>query len=197
MIRRILWVIVWEHLTFNQLEMIDRINNGRVDTAFVGAFVMYVAVVVLLQGCLLKDGAQHVFILHLTHADDAQWTVLRHGQDGFVHIVALLVEPRLGPMLHPFFGEGIVSLGAVDERIEEVLHVPKGNADGLVLGLGLHYEAKTQKTEQNPGLFHLNKVLFGCKDRVFRKKFVTLQRNKTREENDCITNSKHERRNTA
>jgi hypothetical protein len=160
--------------------MVNGIDNSRVYATPIGTFIMHITVMVLLERCLLEDGAEHILILYLAHAEDAQGTVLRHGQNGFVHIVALAVEAALGPVLHAVLGEGVVGLGTVDERIEEVLHIPEGDADGLILGLGLHDEAKTQKTEQNPRLFHLNKVLFGGKDRVFRKKFVTLQRNKTR-----------------
>ena len=146
MISRIIRIIIREHRTLHQLEMVDGIHNGGVDAALVGAFVQYPAVVVLFQWCLLKKGTQHIFVLHLAHAQDAQGTVLRHGQDGLVHVVALLVEPRLGPMLHSFFGEGIVGLSAVHKGVEEILHVPEGDADSVVLCKNRISNHKTRKT---------------------------------------------------
>jgi hypothetical protein len=35
-------------------------------------------------------------------------------------------------MLHTVLGESIVGLGAVNKRVEKVLHVPKGDADALI-----------------------------------------------------------------
>ena len=53
-------------------------------------------------------------------------------------------------MLHTILGEGIVGFGAVDKRVEEVLHVPEGNADNILsrnLIIG-NKTCKTQKTNQ-------------------------------------------------
>ena len=53
-------------------------------------------------------------------------------------------------MLHTVLGEGVVGLGAVDKRVEEVLHVPEGNADNILsrnLIIG-NKTCKTQKTSQ-------------------------------------------------
>ena len=134
MVRCILRVIIREHLAFNQLEMVKRIHNGGVDAAFVGAFNENPAIVMLLQRRLLEEGAQHILVLHLAHAQDAYGTVLRHGQDGLVHIIAFLVEAALRPMLHAVLGKGVIDPCAVDKGVEEVLHVPECYADGGVLG---------------------------------------------------------------
>ena len=79
-------------------------------------------------------------------------------------------------MLHTLLGESIVSLGAVHKGVEEVLHVPEGDADGVVLGQNSISNHKTHKTEQNHRLFHRIKRYFECKYRLFRKKLVNLQR---------------------
>ena len=133
MICRILRIIIRKNGTLHQLEMVKRIHNGRVDAALVGAFVMHPTVIMLLQRGLLKEGAQHIFILHLTHAQDAQRFVFRHGQNGLVHVVAFAVETALRPVLHAVFSEGIIGLGAVHKRVEEIFHVPEGNANRLAL----------------------------------------------------------------
>ena len=75
MVRCILRVIIREHLAFDQLEMVYGIHNGGVDAAFVGALDEHPAVVMFLQRCLLEEGAQHILILHLAHAQDAYGTV--------------------------------------------------------------------------------------------------------------------------
>ena len=129
MICRILGVIIRKHRALHQLEMVDGIHNGWVDTALVRAFVMHPAVVVLLQRGLLKEGTQYILILYLAHAQDTQRTVLRHGQNSLVHVIALAVKSGFCPMLHPVLGEGVIGFGAVHERVEEVLHVPEGHTD--------------------------------------------------------------------
>ena len=48
MVRRILRIIIRKHLALHQLEMVERIHDGRVDAALVGAFDEHPAVVVLL-----------------------------------------------------------------------------------------------------------------------------------------------------
>ena len=52
-------------------------------------------------------------------------------------------------MLHAVFGKSVVSLSAVHKGIEEVLHVPEGDADRLVLGKSNICNHKTHKTNQN------------------------------------------------
>ena len=133
MIRRILWVVIGKHCALHQHKMVERIHYSGVDATLVGAFVKHPAIVVLLQRCLLEEGAQHILVLHLAHAENAKRTVLRHGQDGLVHVVALTIGTGFRPMLHTVLSEGIVGLGAVHIRVEEVLHVPEGHADWFVL----------------------------------------------------------------
>ena len=133
--------------------MIQGIDDGRVDAALVGAFDEHPAVVMFLQRCLFEEGAQHILVLHLAHAQDTYGAVLRHGQDSLVHIVALLVETAFGPMLHAVLGESVVGPCAVDKGVEEILHVPEGDTDGILSGNDI-INHKTHKTEQNQGFFH-------------------------------------------
>ena len=128
--------------------MVYGIHNSGVDAAFVGAFDEHPAVVMFLQRCLFEKGAQHILVLHLAHAQDAYGTVLRHGQDGLVHIIAFLVEAALRPMLHAVLGKGVIDPCAVDKGVEEVLHVPEGDADGILSGNDI-INHKTHKTERN------------------------------------------------
>jgi hypothetical protein len=62
-------------------------------------------------------------------------------------------------MLHAVLGEGVVSLGAVYISVEEVLHVPKGNANRNILGKNHVCNHKTDKTKQNHP-FHTAHILF-------------------------------------
>ena len=159
MIGRVLGVVIREHGALHQLEMVQGIHDGGVDAALVGTFIMHPAVVVLLQGRLLKESPQHIRILHLTHANDTQWAVLRHGQDGLVHVVAFFVEAALRPMLHAVLGESVVGLGAIHKGVEEVLHVPKGNADRLVLRRNDSRHHETNQAKQDNS-FHKARILF-------------------------------------
>ena len=52
-------------------------------------------------------------------------------------------------MLHAILSESVVDLSAVHKGIEEVLHVPEGDADRLVLGKSNICNHKTHKTNQN------------------------------------------------
>ena len=148
MIRRVLGVIVGKHLAFNQLEMVYGIHDGRVDAALVWTFDEHPAVVMFLQRCLFEEGAQHILVLHLAHAQDTYGAVLRHGQDGLVHIVAFLVETAFGPMLHAVLGESVVGPCAVDKGVEEILHVPEGDTDGILSGNDIiNHKTKQSKTK--------------------------------------------------
>ena len=161
MISRVLGVVIRERSAADKHEMIQGIHDGRVDTSFVRTLVKNPAIIVLFQWGLLENRTQNILVFHLTHAQDADGAVFRHGQDSFVHVVAFLVEAAFCPMLHALFSKRIVASGTIDKMIEEILHVPKSYTDRRLFPLCLTLNRKQEKqgNNQSGAAFHTQAII--------------------------------------